>query len=135
MSLRSTTLDRADLDRGAVPDNGYSIHNQPKVAGREINLTTDPPPDLVVEVDISHTDINKLILYATMGVPEFWRFDGQVWQIYQLQAGDYVERDRSPTFPQVTKANLYQFLTACQQDEVAAEINFCTWVRQQIEPQ
>jgi Uma2 family endonuclease len=57
MSLRSTILDRADLDRGAVPDNGYYIHNQPKVAGREINLTTDPPPDLVVEVDISHTNI------------------------------------------------------------------------------
>jgi Uma2 family endonuclease len=131
MSLRSTPLDRADLERGAEPDNGYYIQNQPRVAGRKVNLATDPPPDLVVEVDISHTDIDKPALYAALGVPEFWRFNGQVWQIYQLQAGTYVECDRSPTFPQVSKEDLYQFLLACQQDEVAAEVNFRAWVRQQ----
>ena len=132
-TMGSTTLDRADLDRGAEPDNGYYIQNQPKVAGREVNLTTDPPPDLVVEVDISHTDIDKPALYATMGVPEFWRFNGQVWQIYQLQTGAYVECDHTPTFPLVSKDDLYQFLAACQQDEVAAEVNFRAWVRQQID--
>jgi Uma2 family endonuclease len=132
-TMGSTTLERADLDRGAEPDNGYYIQNQPKVAGREVNLATDPPPDLVVEVDISHTDIDKPALYATIGVPEFWRFNGQVWQIYQLQTGIYVECDHTPTFPLVSKDDLYQFLAACQQDEVAAEVNFRAWVRQQID--
>ncbi|MGB3311512.1 MAG: Uma2 family endonuclease [Nodosilinea sp.] len=131
-TLGSTTLDREDLDRGAEPDNGYYIQNQPLVAGRAIDLAVDPPPDLVVEVDINHTDIDKNALYAAMGVPEFWRFNGRVWRIYQLEGMGYGECDQSPTFPVISKDDLYQFLTACQADEVEAEINFRTWIKNQI---
>jgi hypothetical protein len=67
-----------------------------------------------------------------MGVPEFWRFNGRVWRIYQLQSGEYGECDHSPTFPAVSKDDLYQFLITCQADEVAAEVNFRTWLRTQI---
>jgi Uma2 family endonuclease len=132
-TLGSTTLDREDLDRGSEPDNGYYIQNQPLVAGRPINLETDPPPDLVVEVDISHTDVDKNALYAAMGVPEFWRFNGKAWRIYQLQAGEYVECDRSPTFPMVEKEQLYQFLATGQHDEVAAELEFRAWVKSEVQ--
>jgi Uma2 family endonuclease len=131
-SMRSTTLDRADLNRGSEPDNAYYIQNQPKVAGREVNLAQDPPPDLVVEVDITHTDIDKNRLYASMGVPEFWRFDGQLWRIFQLVDAVYLEVDHSPTFPWVEKVDLYRFLNEAQNDEVAAEVNFRAWVRQQL---
>jgi Uma2 family endonuclease len=131
-SMRSTTLDRADLDRGAEPDNCYYIQNQAQVAGRIVDFDKDPPPDLVVEVDITNTDIDKNRLYAAMGVPEFWRFNGEVWQIYQLQNTQYVEVDQSPTFSIVEKADLYQFLAACQQDEVNAELNFRTWVKEKL---
>jgi Uma2 family endonuclease len=64
-SMGSTTLKRPDLDKGAEPDKGYYIQNQPKVMGRNVDLTQDPPPDLVVEVDITHTDIDKLTVYTT----------------------------------------------------------------------
>ncbi len=131
-TLGSTTLDRQDLDRGAEPDNGYYIQNQTQVAGRAIDLSVDPPPDLVVEVDINHTDIDKNALYAAMGVPELWRFNGRVWRIYQLQDGAYQECDKSPTFPVVAKDDLYQFLSTGQTDEVAAEINFRTWLKAQL---
>ena len=130
-TLGSTTLDREDLERGAEPDNGYYIQNQPRVAGRPIDLETDPPPDLVVEVDIQHTDIDKNALYAAMGVPEFWRFNGKVWRIYQLSGGEYVECDRSPIFPSIPKDELYQFLVTCQQDEVAAELGLRSRLREQ----
>ncbi|MCA2524102.1 MAG: Uma2 family endonuclease, partial [Microcystis sp. M41BS1] len=98
-SMGSTTLVREDLERGAEPDNAYYIQNQAKVLGKRINLTEDPPPDLVVEVDITHTDINKLALYARLGVPELWRFNGQIWRIYRLDKGVYQEGEFSPTFP------------------------------------
>ena len=88
-TMGSATLEREDLDRSPEPDNGYYIQNQPLVAGKTVDLKTDPPPDLVVEIDITHTDINKLRLYASMGVPEFWRYDGQNWRIYQLQNQSY----------------------------------------------
>lgn len=128
-TLGSTTLEREDLERGAEPDNGYYIQNQPQVAGRLISLETDPPPDLVVEVDINHTDIDKNALYAAMGVPEFWRFNGQAWRICQLDNEAYVECDRSPTFPSIAKDDLYQFLATCQQDEVEAELSLRSRLR------
>jgi Uma2 family endonuclease len=131
-SIRSTTLDREDLDRGAEPDNAYYIQNQPQVAGRNVDLATDPPPDLVVEVDISHPDIDKNQLYAAMGVPQLWRYNGQEWRIYQLQATNYSEVEHSPTFSWVEKADLYRFLAQAQQDEIAAEIAFRTLVREKL---
>jgi Uma2 family endonuclease len=131
-SMRSTTLDREDLNRGAEPDNAYYIQNQPKVAGRSINLAQDPPPDLVVEVDITHTDIDRNRLYASMGVPEFWRFDGVVWQILVLDGARYQEVPHSPTFPWVEKADLYRFLAEAQVDEVDAEVGFRQWVQQRL---
>ncbi|NJM48317.1 MAG: Uma2 family endonuclease [Alkalinema sp. RU_4_3] len=133
-SMRSTTLDREDLNRGAEPDNAYYIQNQPKVSGREVNLAQDPPPDLVVEVDITHTDIDKNRLYASMGVPEFWRFDGVEWQVFVLDGGVYQEVSHSPTFPWVEKDDLHRFLDEARLDEVDAEVNFRQWVRERLSP-
>lgn len=130
-TLGSTTLDREDLDRGAQPDNGYYIQNYAEVAGRDIDLSQDPPPDLVVEVDISHSDLDKNQLYAAMGVGEFWRFNGRELRIYGLEEdGQYQELETSPTFPLIEKADLYRFLAAAKLDEVEAEIGFRAWVRE-----
>lgn len=131
-SLGSTTLAREDLERGAEPDNAYYIQNQAKVLGKRINLTEDPPPDLVVELDITHTDINKLALYARLGVPELWRFNGQIWRIYRLENGVYQEEEFSATFPLVPKTKLYEFLATAKEDEVRAEKNLRAWVVSQL---
>jgi Uma2 family endonuclease len=131
-TMGSTTLDREDLLKSAEPDNGYYIQNFALVADHEVDLNVDPAPDLVVEVDITNTDVNKNKLYASMGVPEFWRFNGRLWQILQLTDGVYVECDRSPTFPIIEKTDLYQFLETALLDEVTAEVNFRQWVRQQV---
>jgi Uma2 family endonuclease len=131
-TMGSTTLDRQDLTRGAEPDNAYYIQNQPKVAGRKVDLANDPPPDLVVEVDVTHTDIDKNRLYASMGVPEFWRFDGQVWRVLHLQDGEYGEVSHSPTFPLIEKEDLYRFLEQALVDEVDAELNFRQWIRERL---
>jgi Uma2 family endonuclease len=131
-SMRSTTIEREDLNRSPEPDNAFYIENQPQVAGRTVNFQEDPPPDLVVEVDITHTAIDKLTLYAALGVPEFWRFNGKEWQIYQLQDGRYQEQEVSPTFPFVPKTKLYEFLTLAKQDEIEAEQSFRAWVKQQL---
>ncbi|MEM8810560.1 MAG: Uma2 family endonuclease [Cyanobacteria bacterium P01_G01_bin.38] len=132
-TMGSTTLDREALDRSAEPDDAYYIQNQPLVAGRDVDLEKDPPPDLVVEVDITHTDIDKLRLYAAMGVPEFWRYNGETWRIYGLQgSGDkvvYQELEVSPTFAGVPKVKLYEFLAAARQSEMTAERDLRAWVR------
>jgi Uma2 family endonuclease len=130
-NMESTTLNREDLSVGAEPDKGYYIANEPIVRGKIVDLNTDPPPDLIVEVDITHTDINKNALYAEMGVPEFWRYNGQTLTIYQLRSGQYQDVEASPTFPDVPKARLYEYLQDCNAvGETQAKRNLRSWIRQ-----
>jgi Uma2 family endonuclease len=130
-TMGSTTMNYPGLRKGAEPDNAYYIQNQPLVKGRTVDFSQDPPPDLVVEVDITHTDIAKDRFYASLGVPEFWRFDGKVWQIYQLREGAYAEIEVSPTFPQMPKERLYEFLEQVQEDEIAAVQSLRAWWQEQ----
>jgi Uma2 family endonuclease len=134
-TMGSTTMDFENLQRGSEPDCAYYIQNQPKVAGKIVDFSQDPPPDLVVEVDITHTDIDKNRLYASMGVPEFWRYNGQELKIYVLQVSQeasYLECDRSPTFPWIQKEYLYNFLEEATQDEIAAEVKFRAFVKEKL---
>ncbi len=131
-TMGSTTLDRADLLKSAEPDNGYYIQSFELVADHTIDLNVDPAPDLVVEVDITHTDIEKNALYASLGVPEFWRFNGREWKILCLHEDCYIEQERSPTFPFVQKTDLYDFLEAALVREMPAETKLRKWIRDQM---
>jgi Uma2 family endonuclease len=126
-TMGSTTMNYPQLKKGAEPDNAYYIQNQSLVKGRNVDFSQDPPPDLVVEVDITHTDIAKNQFYASLGVPEFWRFNGKDWRVYILREGVYIEADASPTFPQVPKEQLYAFLAAAKEDEIAAVQTLRAW--------
>ena len=129
-TMGSTTLNFPGLKKGAEPDEAFYIQNQPLVSGRNVDLEADPAPDLIVEVDITNTDIDKNRLYASINVPEFWRFDGRILRIYQLQNQEYIQVEASPTFPAVPKEWLYDFLEKCRQDELAAEDNLRDRLRQ-----
>lgn len=129
-TMGSTTMNYPHLKKGAEPDNAYYIQNQPLVKGRHVNFAQDPPPDLVVEVDITHTDIQKNQFYASIGVPEFWRFNGRVWRVYQLQEKVYVEVEASPTFAYIPKELLYQFLEQARKDEIIAVQSLRAWFQQ-----
>ena len=132
-TMGSTTLNYPELEKGSEPDNCYYIQNQPLVAGKEVDLKTDPPPDLVVEVDITYTNIDKPRLYAGMKVPELWRYNGEVLRIYQLQDFRYVEVENSPTFPDwVSGTKLYEFMEAAIADEMDAERDLRSWIQQQV---
>ena len=52
--LGSTTFKRRDLLKGFEPDSCFYIHSIEQISGkRRLDLTQDPPPDLVIEVDIT----------------------------------------------------------------------------------
>ena len=107
----STTLDREDLARGVEPDSCFYIQNVDLILGKKLDIKTDPPPDLALEVDITSSSHRKFGIYLQLQIPEVWRYserEGLV--IYQLQAGKYVECDFSPTFPMISGAVLKQFL-------------------------
>ena len=69
--LGSTTFRREDLERGFEPDSCFYIENEGLIYGKDRpDLSVDPPPDLVIEIDITSPSISKLPIYAQMGVPE-----------------------------------------------------------------
>jgi Uma2 family endonuclease len=132
-SFGSTTLNREDLEKGAEPDSCYYIQNVSHIRGRTINLTTDPPPDLVVEVDISNPSSQRIEIYKQLGIPEIWRYSSSAVRIYQLQEGEYRSSDFSPIFPIVSAVAINQFLQQAEtQDDTALVRSWRQWIQQQI---
>ncbi len=130
----SLTLTRDDLEKGGEPDSSYYIQNEFLVRDKEkINLSEDPPPDLVLEVEYSGSAVNKLSLYASMGIPEFWRYNGSVLRIYRLSGKQYCEGNNSPTFAPVSVKEIPQFIQAARKNGEMATIRaFRTWVKSVI---
>jgi Uma2 family endonuclease len=99
-SAGSTTFKREDLARGFEPDECYYLQHAAAVRAKdEIDLTVDPPPDLVIEVDISRSSVNKFPIYEAIGVPEVWRYEGDRLSIHIMHGGHYVEAERSAVLP------------------------------------
>ena len=99
----STTFQRHDLERGFEPDACFYIEQAPAIRQKDaIDLAQDPPPDLVVEIDITHPSMDKLPLLASLGIPEVWLHDGVTVHIFILAAGKYVEAEESAVFPSLS---------------------------------
>jgi Uma2 family endonuclease len=110
-SLGSTTFRREDIDRGFEPDSCFYVRNAPRVRGkRRIDLAVDPPPDLVIEIDITNPSLDKFPVLAHVGVPEVWRFDGKRLEIFELAEGGYRERAESIAFPILKADDLTSFI-------------------------
>jgi len=130
----SLTLTRDDLERGGEPDSSYYIQNEYQVRNKEkIDLSIDPPPDLVLEVEYSKPKVDKFKIYAAIGVPEFWRFNGSVLRIYVLNDGQYLEVEQSPTFGTVPVKEIPRFIQETRiNGEMATTRAFRAWVREQV---
>lgn len=99
-NLGSTTFRREDIDRGFEPDSCFYIRNVARIRSKKrVDLTIDPPPDLVIEVDITSPSLDKFGIFSHAGVPEVWRFDGSKLLIFELVEGEYLEREASVAFP------------------------------------
>jgi Uma2 family endonuclease len=108
--LGALTLEREDLARAIEPDTCFYIQNESVVRGKSINLLADPPPDLVVESDYTSSSLNKFSIYASLGVPEIWRYRNQCLVVYQLVEGNYEERENSLAFPFLPIAEIPGFI-------------------------
>ncbi len=109
--LGSTTFKRDDLHKGFEPDSCFYIHNEVRIRGKKrLDLTVDPPPDLIIEIDVTSPSLNKFPIYAKLGIPELWRDKNNRVQIFALQNGEYLEVENSLAFPVLTSAMATQFL-------------------------
>lgn len=101
-SFGSTTFTSEEAQRGFEPDSCFYIANGERVRDkRRIDLRVDPPPDLVFEVDVTHSSLDKLALYRQAGVPEVWRYNGERVEFLLAGPDGYVLSPQSAGIPRV----------------------------------
>jgi Uma2 family endonuclease len=132
--LGSTTFKRPELS-GAEPDECFYIQNLSAVKGKKrIDLNQDPPPDLVVEIDITSRSENSLQVYADLGVPEVWIYNGSRLRINRFENGEYVEGEISLAFPSLPILEIVRFLEQAEtMDYLELVKAFRNWVKSQIQ--
>lgn len=110
----STTWKRRKLRKGAEPDTCFYVTNAYRIIGKRIiDLESDPPPDIVVEIDTTNESMSKFSIYAALGVPEIWHYDGKRVQMYAWTSElEYVTTPASRFFPSLTDSVLYEALEA-----------------------
>ena len=110
--IGSTTLRRSERRKGLEPDECYYVAHEAEVRHREDYVPgRDPPPDLAVEVDVTSSSVDRMHIYAQLGVPEVWRLeDGELgfWRL--ARNGKYVRSARSRAFPVLTPTVLNDLL-------------------------
>lgn len=135
LSGGSTTIRRRKKQRGLEPDQCFWIANEAKMRGKKrLDLRVDPPPDLAVEVDASRSSLDRMSIYAALGVPEVWRLEKTGLTFHVLgEDRCYEDVALSPTFPFVRPSDLSEFLALREQmDENCVIRQFRDWIRHKM---
>jgi Uma2 family endonuclease len=109
--LGASTFTREDLERGFEADACFYVQHGDEVRNKErVDLTTDAPPDLVIEIEITNPSINKLLLFRQFGVPEIWRYNGVQLGMFRSRSGGYEATEESVAIQGVTATALTRLL-------------------------
>lgn len=108
--LGSTTFQRPDLLKGFEPDSCFYFQHAADVRDKDdIDLLEDPPPELVIEVDVTSSSLDRFPIFAAVGVAEVWRYAGGAVTIYALRDGAYREVANSLALPLLTAEAITRF--------------------------
>jgi Uma2 family endonuclease len=91
-------------DAGVEGDRAFYFgdHAKRMIGAQEIDLTTQPPPDLTIEIEVSHSANDAVAAWGRIGVPEVWRLDTKRWTLTfetRNDDGTYSPTPRSPALP------------------------------------
>ncbi len=109
--LGSLLMKIPELKIGGEPDSCYYIKNEPVIREKEdVIFGQEPPPDLVLEVDITNPSDRRLPIYALLGIPEIWLYDGYDLAFSALENSGYVPTAKSLSFPHLPAAIVVEYL-------------------------
>ena len=132
----NTTFRSEELDRGFEPDECFWIASEARmrIPVAAWDPSRDPPPDLIVEVEVARSALNRMSVFASYRVPEVWRFDGAVLHVHRLaDDGTYEDVSVSPTFPVIPIAELVTFLRPDGSADYLTVLRlFRAWVRERL---
>jgi Uma2 family endonuclease len=128
----STTFRRRDLAKGFEPDSSFYFRHAASIRRKkEIDLTVDPPPELVIEVDISRSSLDRFPIFGAIGVAEIWRYDGEKVRFYALEPDRYRAIEESVVLPPMTASQATIFLDQDRSEEPIVWLRAVrTWVRE-----
>ena len=127
----SATMRKRKKSKGNEPDAGFYVQTASVVGNRlDLDFSIDPPPDVVLEIDIHHDSTHNDPIYAALGVPEIWRYDGYEMIILLLQDDDYIEAESSLALPMLSGEILAEYLERMRREgEFAAVLAFDEWLQ------
>ncbi len=104
---------------GVEPDLSYfvskaAIHRVKDYVADELEM----PPDIVVEIDVHHRSDDKFDIYSSLGVSEFWQYNGDVLRMFKLnESAHYEEVSESRQLPILTSEVLTIFINRGRNEE------------------
>lgn len=128
----STTLKLEAQLRGLEADECYWVRNATGLNDTlAVDLSIHPPPDLVVEVDITHAVVDRESIYAKLGVAEMWHYDRKTLVTgWKLDSGHWTRIDRSIALPMVRPQDLNPFVEGLTPSKINERIkSFRAWLR------
>jgi len=126
----NVTLKRKDLRKGYEPDECYYIVKSLLTTKKgHADIKKGPPPDLVVEVEVTQSDLPKHPIYAAMGVPEIWSIKAERLTVLKLEKAGYATAAKSQFFPDLDMAEFFRFVTLARLDQHEGVKAFDAWLR------
>ena len=111
ISVASVTVKRSDLSKAFEADESYYIPHATQLLPKiELDFGVDPPPDLVIEIELTSSAIKKMQLFAAMHILEVWRHDGESLQMYRWEDGTYHLIESSLQLPGLTSHRINETL-------------------------
>ena len=137
LSFGSATMRKRKRSAGHEPDSCFYVQTASLIGNRvQLDFETDPPPDIVVEIDVHHDSRSRFPIYAALDVGEIWRYHAGVMTIYQLtratESGGsaYVERESSSALPMLSAQLLTEMFERMRNEgELNALLAFDEWLQ------
>jgi len=121
------TFRRRKKEAGLEGDRTFHLgaHAELMRGGRDYDFETDPPPDLAIEVEVSHAADDAMEAWGRLGVPELWRFHARsftctFWS--RRDDGTYEQVPQSVSFPMLRPSDVVEQL------RLALEIGTVPWL-------
>ncbi len=137
LAFGSSTMRKRRKSKGGEPDGCFYIQTAALIGNRiHLDFETDPPPDIVVEIDVHHDSRGKFPVYAALGVPEIWRYDGESMTIHHLSDDgqeQYFVQETSDALPMLTARLLTETIERMRTDgELIALLAFDEWLQSRL---
>jgi len=130
--IGSTAMKRKRILKGFEADSAYYFGRAGQIKPREVDAEKDPPPDLVIEVEVANPALPRFPIFAAFGVPEVWRYTGRRLEMYALEEGRYLEIARSLAIPLLTTEIATRFIDERERLDFPEWADYVRdWARQQ----